>query len=146
MRSSYSKRVVIGWNERIDLPAWGVKRLRAKVDTGARTSALHVVNLEPMAGDRVRFEIVLSTKRPRRVEVIAPVSRTGWVRSSSGDGSTRFFVRTVVTLGPIEREVEVNLVDRGGMMFRMLLGRTALAGVLIDPTRSRLLGKSRRAP
>lgn len=146
MRPAYPKRIIIGWNERVDLPAWGIKRLRAKVDTGARTSALHVTHLEPLSGERVRFQIVLSNKRPRRVEVIAPVSRMGWVRSSSGEGSTRYFVRTIVTLGSIAREVEVNLVDREGMLFRMLLGRTALSGVLIDATRSRLLGKARRAP
>jgi hypothetical protein len=139
-----SRRLIIGWNEYVALPEWGVRRLRAKIDTGARSSALHVDDLETRPGDRVSFAIVLSRRHPRRVRVTAPISRIGRVRSSTGHGGTRYFVRTMVRLGPIERAVEMNLVDREGMIFRMLLGRTALAGVLVDASRGRLLGRPPR--
>jgi len=62
--------LVIGWTEYVELPDWGVKRLRAKVDTGARSSALHVENIEELPRGRVRFDIVLHReKRDRRVHV-----------------------------------------------------------------------------
>lgn len=126
--------IVIGWTEYVDLPDWNVQRLRAKVDTGARSSALHVENIELLRGGRVGFEIVLHRKkRDRRVHVTAPVSRRSRVRSSNGQIDTRYFVRTTLRLGPVEREVEVSLVDRVHMIHRMLLGRSALSGpFLID--------------
>lgn len=144
MAPTTASKIIIGWNERVALPEWGIKRLRAKVDTGARSSALHVINIVPVGTHRVGFEIVLSTKSPRRRRVVAPISRIGRVRSSSGHGGTRFFVKTLVRLGPVEREVEMNLVDREKMIFRMLLGRSALTGLLVDVTRAKLLDESRR--
>jgi len=126
--------VVIGWTENVDLPMWGVKRLRAKVDTGARTSALHVENIEELPRGFVSFDIVLHrAKRDRRVHVKTRIKRRGNVRSSSGHTTRRLFVETSLRLGPIERLVEVSLVDRQKMVHRMLLGREALKGpFLID--------------
>ena len=133
--------ILIGWNEYVDIPGWGIKRLRAKVDTGARSSALHVENIEELPRARVRFDVVLHRKkRDRRVTVTARIARHGRVRSSTGHYETRIFVEAPVRIGPIERKVEVSLVDRERMIFRMLLGRTALAGpFLIDPDRKHLL-------
>jgi len=139
-----SRKVVVGWNERVALPEWRIASLRAKVDTGARSSALHVDNLAPLPGRRVKFDIVVSDTGRRRRHVVARVSRTGHVRSSTGHGAIRYFVRTMVRLGPIEREVELSLVDRSAMRFRMLLGRTALSGLLVDPARAGLLGRPPR--
>ena len=134
-------RVLIGWNEYVDVPDWGIRRLRAKVDTGAKSSALHVENIEELPRDRVRFDVVLHReKRDRRVHVTTRVSRRGRVRSSTGHYETRIFVKVPLHVGPVVREVEVSLVDRERMIFRMLLGRTALAGpFLIDPDRSHVL-------
>ena len=141
--SPRAEPVVIGWNELVDLPDWGVKRLRAKVDTGARSSAVHVENLEELSRGRVRFDVVLHRKkRDRHIHVIAPISRRSRVRSSNGRTETRFFVKTRLQLGPVDKEVEISLVDRGRMIHRMLLGRSALAGpFLSDVDRRMLLGK-----
>lgn len=130
-------RIVIGWTEYVDLPEWNVRRLRAKTDTGARSSALHVDNMVELPGGLIRFEVVLHReKRDRRVQVTAPICRRSRVRSSNGVTETRTFVRTRLRLGPIERDVDLSLVDRGRMIHRMLLGRTALSGsFLIDPSR-----------
>lgn len=139
--------LVIGWNEYVDLPEWGVRGLRAKVDTGARNSALHVENIEELPRGRVRFDVVLHRrKRDRRVRVTTRVVRRGRVRSSSGHFSSRLFVRALLRLGPLEREVELSLVDRETMIFRMLLGRSALHGpVRIDVNHRGLLGRPARA-
>jgi hypothetical protein len=132
--------VVIGWTEYVDLPDWDVRKLRAKIDTGARSSALHVENIVELPRDRVGFQIVLHRKNhDRRVRVSTHILRRSRVRSSNGHVETRLFVRTRLRLGPVEREVEISLVDRGEMIHRMLLGRTALSGpFLIDVDRRML--------
>lgn len=141
-----SEPVLIGWTEFIDLPDWGVKRLRAKVDTGAKTSALHVENIEELPRGFVRFDVVLHRhKRDRRIHVKAKVSRRARVRSSSGHMAERLFVKTRFALGSVEKDIEVSLVDRERMIYRMLLGREALQGpFLIDVDRRMVQQKKRR--
>jgi len=138
--------VVIGWTEYVDLPDWGVRRLRAKVDTGARSSALHVENIRELPRGIVRFDVVLHRlKRDRRVQVRAHVTRRSRVRSSNGELSQRLFVQTTLRLGGIEKAIEVGLVDRAKMIHRMLLGRAALAGpFLVDVDRRMLQSKRKR--
>ena len=127
---------MIGWTEHIELPDWGVKRLRAKVDTGARSSALHVENIERTPAGWVHFEVVTRRKvRNRKTHVRARVVRESRVRSSNGASETRLFVKTRMRLGPVEREIEISLVDRGEMIHRMLLGRSALSPFVIDVDR-----------
>ena len=137
--------LVIGWTEYVDLPEWGIRGLRAKVDTGARTSALHVDNVLEV-GDHVTFDVVLRRReRSRRVRVRTRIVRRGGVRSSTGERTRRLFVRTALRLGPVAKYVEVSLVDRGEMIHRMLLGRSALTGpILIDVNRRLTLEKTRR--
>lgn len=141
-------RVVIGWSEYVDLPEWGVKRLRAKVDTGARSSALHVENIEELPRGFVRFDVVLHrAKRDRRIHVKTRIRRRGRVRVSSGHRSRRIFVATTLRIGDIEKEIELSLVDRSNMIHRMLIGRSALAGhFLINVDRRMLLGRPHRSP
>src|SRR5690606_18237233 len=130
---------VLGWRERIDIPDWGVRGVRAKIDTGARTSAIHVSGLKPMADDRVRFDVVVR-ERPRRVvSVEAEVVRWSNVRPSSGRAQSRPVVRTRLCIGGIEREADGGLVSRRGMLCRMLVGRRALDGLLVDPAQRYLL-------
>jgi hypothetical protein len=138
--------LVIGWNEYVELPEWGITRLLAKADTGARSSALHVEDLEEIGHGRVRFSVVLHRrKRDRRVSVVARVQRRSRVRSSTGHYQTRIFVATRLRLGPFERRIEISLVDRERMIHRMLLGRSALEGLyLVDSAHRVLLGRPRR--
>jgi hypothetical protein len=137
--------LVIGWSELVDLPDWGISRLRAKIDTGARTSALHVENLVELGGGRVAFDVRLHRKkRDRRVHVVTHVARRGRVRSSSGHYESRIFVGTRFRIGPVVRPIEISLVDRERMLFRMLIGRTALAGLfVVDPGHRRLLSRKK---
>lgn len=150
---SEARKTLIGWNELVDLPAWNVKRLRAKVDTGARSSALHVADLQLLPDNRLAFTVVLDRKKAhRRRHVVAPITRVGRVRSSTGKYTRRYFVKTILRLGGIEKTIELSLVDREEMLFRMLLGRTALTGeFLIDPGHRRLAskpirGRKKKAP
>jgi hypothetical protein len=117
---------VVGRAEYIALPHWGIKRLRAKVDTGACNSALHVENIAELEDGRVRFDVLLNRKTGRRVSVEAKIARQALVRPSSGIAQKRIFVRTKIKLGGVIRSVEISLVDRRNMLFRMLLGRSAL--------------------
>jgi hypothetical protein len=143
---SPAEPVLVGWTEYVDLPDWNVRRLRAKIDTGARSSALHVEDIVELPRDRIRFTVVLHReKQDRRIRVSARVRRRSRVRSSNGIVENRFFVRTTLVLGPVEREVELSLVNRGKMNHRMLLGRTALAGpFLIDVDRRMVLSTKKK--
>jgi hypothetical protein len=135
--------LVIGVTEFVDLPEWRILSLRAKIDTGARSSALHVENIRELGSGRVRFDVRLSRNQiERRVTVEAPIVRRGRVRPSSGELEARIFVSVKLRIGPVEREIELSLVDRGRMIFRMLIGRRALAhAFLVDPSRRYVLGK-----
>jgi hypothetical protein len=138
---SRGEPLVIGVTEYVDIPAWRILRLRAKIDTGARSSALHVENIRELGGGRVRFDVRLSrSESDRRVTVESRIARRGQVRPSSGEPEERIFVAVKVRIGPIEREIELSLVDRGRMIFRMLIGRRALAhAFLVDPGRRYVL-------
>ena len=137
--------VLIGWTEFVDLPDWGVKRLRAKVDTGAKTSALHVENIEELPRGQVRFDVVLHRhKRDRRIHVKARIARRARVRSSTGHMTERIFVRTRFVLGAVEKEIEVSLVDRERMIYRMLLGREALQGPFLIDVDRRMVQQPKR--
>lgn len=136
---------LLGWKEQVTLPDWGVSRLRAKLDTGARTSALHVESLEVVDADGAApeacFEILVGSRdRPTRRRVHAPVVGFKVVRDSGANVQRRPVVRTRVTCGPLDTTAEVTVTDRSGMNFRMLLGRVALAGVcVVDPQRGYLV-------
>jgi len=143
-RKSVAEKVLIGWSEGVAFPEWGIKRIQAKVDTGAETSALHVENLEKLPGGKVRFEVVHNRKPPwRRRHVIAKVVKWARVRSSTGDYTRRCFVRAVARIGPVEKKIEISLVSREKMAFRMLLGRKALArDFLVDVGKRSHLGSN----
>ncbi len=137
---------VIGWREYVALPDWGVEHIKAKADTGARTSAIDVANLELLPGDRARFDIVVDRKHPeQRTCVETAIVRHANVKSSLGAIHTRPVVATRLRIGQIEKIVELGLVCRKGMTCRMLLGRAALSPeVLVDSSKRYLLGRGKR--
>lgn len=131
-------RRTIGAVEFVTLAEFGVERLPARVDTGARTSALHVENLRELGNGRVRF--TLGDERGAPLEAV--VVRRGRVRSTSGKIESRPFVMLRARLGDVEVGIEVGLVDRAAMQYRMLLGRSALAGrFVVDVARRYVLGR-----
>jgi hypothetical protein len=140
------KRAVVGWVEYVELPDWKISRLRAKMDSGARNSALHVENIREVGRDRVRFDVRLHRRNAeRRVSVETTIKRRGKVRASSGQTEQRIFVTACVRIGAYEQDVELSLVDRQKMIFRMLIGRSALAErYLVDAGKRYLVSKPRR--
>ena len=140
---------VIGWREWVGLPDFGIKMMKAKVDTGARSSSLHAFDLDIFERDGakwVRFQVLpVQRKRNKIVEVEAMVLEFRSVRSSSGIASKRPVIVTNVTLLGITWPVELTLASRDEMGFRMLLGREAFRRrFLVDAGKSYYSGKPKR--
>lgn len=138
---------VIGWREIVAFPEWHVEGIEAKIDTGARTSAIHVEDVVKLSGGRVRFHLVTSRRGPfKHVPVTTDLVRLTRVRSSSGQTQERYVVATTVRIGSVRRRIELSLVGRDKMLCRMLVGRTALRGFVIDPNQKYVYGapKERR--
>ena len=134
---------IIGWAEYLDIPDWDIQRIKAKVDTGARTSALHVNNLKELDGGQVQFDVVYSHKPPYETKTVtAKVLKWAKVRSSTGEYRKRCFVEATISLGGVTKKIEITLVCRKKMLFRMLLGRKALEkDFLVDVTKRKALSK-----
>lgn len=139
-------KTVLGWSEYVDFLDWGAGAVHAKVDTGALTSALHVEDIEANDEYEVSFWIPAHGKREGpRIRVHASVHKWAWVRSSTGHYQRRPFTHTRVRLGDIVKEIEISLVSRESMQFRMLLGRSALKPeFVVDVSRRHALGLPKR--
>ena len=141
---------VLGWREWVSLPAFGISRIKAKVDTGARTSCLHAFDVrvdESQDEKLVRFSIHPEQHSlDRVVECIAPLKDEREVRDSGGHCEMRYVIETDITIGPDTYRAEFTLTNRDSMGFRMLIGRTAMKGrYLVDPGRSFLVRKRAKA-
>ena len=136
-----SSRPVLGWREWIALPDLGIDAIKAKVDTGARTSALHAFRIKTFEEDgvrRVRFQVHPLQRRKRpSIECEAEVIDERRVTSSNGQKELRLVIKTPIEIGGKTWPVELTLTNRDEMSFRMLLGRQAVRGhAIIDPGRS----------
>lgn len=142
-------KTIIGWREWVSLPDLDIPRIKAKIDTGARTSALHAFELHSFVDQgvkKVRFSIHPFQKRNDIIKNCeTEVIDQRWVSDSGGHKEKRYVILTTVRLGDMEWEIEMTLTNRDTMKFRMLLGRTALeSGILVDPESSYMFGKPSR--
>ncbi|MDP8916538.1 MAG: RimK/LysX family protein [Pseudomonadota bacterium] len=132
---------VFGWEEWAALPALGLAGVKAKLDTGAWTGALHALEIEldlAASPPQVRFVVHPWAERPdAAVRCAAELADRRAITSSDGRRELRPVIRTLVTLGGLQREVELSLTDRAAMTYRLLLGRRAIGafGALVDVSR-----------
>jgi hypothetical protein len=140
------EKLVIGWRENVSLPELGIENLPAKIDTGARTSALHAVNCRIVrrdGRDLVEFAVSICNKTSSAI-VAAPLIGEREIKNTSGLPERRLIIQTTLHLGSRHRLIEVSLADRERMGFELILGRSALRklGTLVDPGRSFVLDRS----
>ena len=141
-----SEKLLVGWREWVSLPELNVPHIKAKIDTGARTSALHAFSVDSYLKKgvhRVKFLIHPYQNRQDIVkECDARIVDRRMVTDSGGHKEKRYVILTSIVLGDSEWDIEITLTNRDNMKFRMLLGRTAMAGkVIVNPGRSFLIGK-----
>jgi hypothetical protein len=139
-------RLIIGWREWLALPGLGIEQVKAKVDTGARSSALHAFDIEEFVShgkQMVRFKVhPFQRDAVTTVEAVAPLADRRQVRSSQGHETLRPVIVTVLELAGRRCEIELTLVRRDAMGFRMLLGREAVRRrFVVDPARSYVTGR-----
>jgi len=135
------KYPIIGWREWVSLPALGIIKIKAKVDTGARTSALHAFALQPFTENgqhKIRFDIHPFQHNTQKViNCVANVVDKRLVTDSGGHEEERYVVQTPITIAGQTWSIEITLTERENMLFRMLLGRSALRKrFIVNPARS----------
>ena len=151
MRTSKETKVrkklkVIGWREWVSLPELGISNIKAKVDTGARTSALHAFALHPFTENgqaKIRFDIhPVQNNSTVIVRCVADIIDKRWVTDSGGHKEERYVISTMMALGSKKVPIEITLTERDSMLFRMLLGRSAIRKrFIVNPGRSFLRTK-----
>ena len=135
--------LVIGWKERVAFPEWHVRRVRAKIDTGACTSALDVASCdieETPTGPVAHLRLAFHRGRPEKFkELRLPVVRFTVVRNSGGTTERRPVVEALMHLGPVEKRIRLTVTRRAGMRYRILLGRAALSGDFVVDVRKKFV-------
>lgn len=139
-------KLIIGWQEWIQLPKLHLPAIKCKIDTGAKTAALHADNIEVFSrqGERfVHFTVHPLQKNTKiAVSCSAKVIDERTITSSTGGKEHRYIIKTPITLGHLKWEIELSLSNRDSMTFRMLLGRDALRYLfIIDPQKTLCQGK-----
>lgn len=143
------KHPTLGWREWVTLPELGITKIKAKVDTGARTSALHAFALHPFTENgqpKIRFEMhPLQHNTDFVVSCVADVVDKRPVTDSGGHTEERYVIMTPITLAGQTWPIEITLTERENMLFRMLLGRSALRKrFIVNPARSFVTTKARK--
>lgn len=140
------EKTCIGWREWISFPELGIDRIKAKIDTGARTSvihAYHIRKLDDVDEPRVEFSLhPVQRRRSPEIHCVAPIVDERTIKSSNGEPETRYVIMTPMHLGDDVWPIELTLSNRDQMGFRLLVGRAAIRDhYIVDPGRSYLIGR-----
>jgi hypothetical protein len=146
---SISKHAIIGWREWVSLPELGIDHIKAKIDTGARTSALHAFSLKPFTENgkkKIRFDIhPFQHNTEITITCVADIVDKRLVTDSGGHKEERYVVQTPIIIAGQAWSIEITLTERENMLFRMLLGRSALRKrFIVNPARSFVTSKARK--
>ncbi len=146
MRKKKTGKQKIGWREWIGFPELGIDRIKAKIDTGARTSVIHAFRIKKIGdGDEAKVKFYLhpvQRKRKPELQCVAQIVDEREVRSSNGELEMRYVIVTPMRMGEDIWPVELTLSNRDQMGFRVLVGRSAIRGrYMVDPGTSFVLGR-----
>ncbi|MCF2862868.1 ATP-dependent zinc protease [Pseudoalteromonas sp. Cnat2-41] len=133
-----TNKITVGWREWLALPELGIDKIKAKVDTGARTSCIHAFRVEEFTQEEqvwVRFWVhPIQDDNNTEIQCQARVIDQRTVTDSGGHQEQRYVIQTQLLIGGQQWPIEATLTNRDTMKFRMLLGRTAMAGrIVVDP-------------
>ncbi|MFC3052928.1 ATP-dependent zinc protease family protein [Kordiimonas pumila] len=137
-----SKVTVIGWREHIAFPDLNIPVIRAKIDTGARTSALHATHIKPVTINGAPWvEFCVPIGKLKR-QCCFPLCDVRAIKNTSGVPEERYVIETLLVMGKRRWHIEVSLADRENMGFDLILGRTSIRGrhIMVDPGKSFLVG------
>ena len=147
VENTEADKLIIGWREWAALPDLGIRRIKAKVDTGARTSCLHAFSIEPVTHQGCPWlRLGIHPRRDNQKEVFceSAVADEREVMDSGGHTEVRYVIETMLHMADSQHCIEMTLTNRDSMRYRMLLGRTAMRGhFVVDPQSAYLLGKPR---
>lgn len=134
--------LVVGWQERVDLPLLGLKNLKAKIDTGARTSALHATDIVAFERDGVPW-VHFHTRfddDARDKDLECPIHDKREITNTSGVPENRFVIRTKLRISNRLWNIDLSLTERTEMKFRMIIGRSALRrhAIMVHPSKRNL--------
>lgn len=146
IQSTTSPLPLLGWREWVSLPDLNIAQIKAKVDTGARSSALHAFAIEPYRKGGQRWVMFALHPKQKQADIFiechAPILDRRMVTDSGGHKQRRYVIETQLLIGQTAITAELTLTNRDSMLFRMLLGRTAInRHFMIDPSASYLQGK-----
>jgi hypothetical protein len=143
MKEQKSQLISVGWREEVSLPIFKLNGVKAKIDTGAKTSALHADNIEiQLIKNKKVVKFLFISEEGEQHVIKSPLIDERIVKSSNGEKTLRPVVKTIIKMGKEKYEIEVTLINRDMMGFKMLIGREALSGrFIINPAKFNLLKK-----
>ncbi len=144
--SEKNKKLLVGWCEWAALPRLRIPNIKAKIDTGAKTSALHAFNVKPFWENDLPYVSfsVHPSLRPGKSNVCSSrIVDQRYIRSSNGQKDLRFVIETTLVIGKRRKKIQLTLSNRSSLRYQLLIGREAMQDYIIEPKRSYILGKHR---